>query len=301
MRPSASVSAAGSPALNSSPTSPSSSRQHVLERQQARRAAELVDDERLVRAPLAQLAQDAIGGDALVHAGIGRIRLGERGAGPPFDEPAHEVLRVQDADDVVDRVAIDRQPRVGALRDDADDLVQRRVDVERRDLASRHHQLLGLAQVQPQRALQSAVLVGLEQAAVAALRDEQLDLVRRVNVAVSLMRRAQQAEEEQPGAVQPRDERAVDPQRRHHRDERVERRLASGTGARATSGRARAKTTCATVSASRTATVDVDCAATSCSPPSAAKNGVSQTAIVACAYAPRTRLESVMPIWHAAM
>ena len=65
------------------------------------------------------------------------------------------------------------------------DLVQRRVDVERRDLAARHHQLLGLPQVQPQRALQPAVLVGLEQAAVAALRDEQLDFLWRMDVTVA--------------------------------------------------------------------------------------------------------------------
>ena len=43
---------------------------------------------------------------------------------------------------------------------------------------ARHHQLLGLPQVQPQRALQPPVLVGLEQSAVAAFGDEQLDLFR---------------------------------------------------------------------------------------------------------------------------
>ena len=104
---------------------------------------------------------------------------------------------MQDADDVVERVAIDGQPRERALRDDADHFVQRRVDVERRNLAARHHQLLGLSQIQPQRALQTAVLVGLEQSAVAALGDEQLDLVRRVDVAMRLMRRADQAQEQQ--------------------------------------------------------------------------------------------------------
>ena len=42
--------------------------QHVFERDQPGRAAELIDDERLVRAPLAQVAQHAVGGHALVHA-----------------------------------------------------------------------------------------------------------------------------------------------------------------------------------------------------------------------------------------
>ena len=173
-------------------------RQHVLERQQAGGAAELVDDQRLMRAPLAKLAQDAIGGDALVDASASaRIRSASVVVAALGDEPAHEVLRVQDADDVVDRVAVDGQPRVRALRDDADDLVERRVDVERGDLAPRHHQLLGLTQIQPQRALQPAMLVGLEQSAVAALGDEQLDLVRRVDVPVGLIRRAHEAQEQQ--------------------------------------------------------------------------------------------------------
>ena len=43
-------------------------RQHVFEREQAGRAAELVHDERLMRSPLAQVAQHAVGGDAFVHA-----------------------------------------------------------------------------------------------------------------------------------------------------------------------------------------------------------------------------------------
>ena len=54
--------------MNSSPTSPSSSDEHVFERDQPGRAAEFVDDERLVRAALAQVTQHPVDGDALVHA-----------------------------------------------------------------------------------------------------------------------------------------------------------------------------------------------------------------------------------------
>ena len=109
--------------------------------------------------------------------GIGRINSASVVARPALDEPANEILRAEDADDVVDRAAIDRQPRVGTLRDDADDLVEWRVDRERRDALPRNHQLTCLPQVQPQRTLKTAMLVGLEQAAVTALGDEQLDLV----------------------------------------------------------------------------------------------------------------------------
>ena len=95
----------------------------------------------------------------------------------------------------------------------------------RRDLAARHHQLLRLPQVQSQRTLQAPVLVRLEQSAVTALGDQQLDLFRRVDVTVAVLRRAEQPQQQQAGAVQPLDERPVHPQGRHHRHQGVERRL----------------------------------------------------------------------------
>ena len=59
--------------------------------------------------------------------------------------------------------------------------------------AARHHQLLRLPQVQSQRALQPLVLVGLQQAAVTALGNQQLDLIRRMDVPVRLARRIRAA------------------------------------------------------------------------------------------------------------
>ena len=54
-------------------------REHVLEGQQSGGPAELVDDQRLMRAPLAQMAQHAVGGDALVNAGDRPHHGGQRG------------------------------------------------------------------------------------------------------------------------------------------------------------------------------------------------------------------------------
>ena len=88
-----------------------------------------------------------------------------------------------------------------------------------------HHQLLRLPQVEAQRTLQAAVLVRLEQAAVAALGDQQLDFVRRVDVPVRLRGSAEHFQHDDAGAVEPLDKRPVDPERRHHRNQRVERRL----------------------------------------------------------------------------
>ena len=68
-RPSGSGSATGCAGLELVADVAEQLRQHVFEREQSGGAAELVDDQRLMRAALAKLAQDAIGGHALVHAG----------------------------------------------------------------------------------------------------------------------------------------------------------------------------------------------------------------------------------------
>ena len=79
MRPSGSGSAAGSRRLELVADVAEQLREHVFQRQQAGGAAELVDDQRLMRAPLAKLAQHAIGGHALVHASaIGANQVGQR-------------------------------------------------------------------------------------------------------------------------------------------------------------------------------------------------------------------------------
>ena len=59
----------GSPALNSSPTLPSSSDSTSSSVSRPAGSAEFVHDERLMRPPFAQLTQNAIDRDAFVHAG----------------------------------------------------------------------------------------------------------------------------------------------------------------------------------------------------------------------------------------
>ena len=249
---------------------------------QSRRAAELVDDERLMRSPLAQFAQHAIGRDAFVHGRDGANQSRDRGVRSVRTNQRTRSFVCSTPTMLSSESAIDRQARVGALRHDADHLMQRRVHVERCNLGARHHQLARLSQIEPQRALQPAMFVGLEQPAIAALGNEQLDLVGRVDVAMRCERRAQQPQEQSAGAVEHDDEGPIDPERAQHRDQRVERRL------RRILQRERLRhelpnTTCAVVSASSTTAAEVDWAASSCSPPSAANTGVSQTANVDCA------------------
>ena len=58
-------------------------REHVFEREQAGSSAELVHDERLMRPPLAQVAQDSIDGHAFVHAGDRPDETGSATGWPP--------------------------------------------------------------------------------------------------------------------------------------------------------------------------------------------------------------------------
>ena len=96
----------------------------------------------------------------------------------------HDVLRVEDAGDVAERAAVDRQPAVGARGDDAEDVAQRRRDVDGRETVARHHQLARVAEAETKRAVEPHLFLRLEQSAVAAFGDEQPDLVRRVHVTV---------------------------------------------------------------------------------------------------------------------
>src|SRR5262245_29502562 len=69
------------------------------------------------------------------------------------------------------------------------------------------------------------MLVRLEQTAVAAFGDEQLNLIWRMDVTVSLVWCAEKTKYEKSRAVQPRDERAIHPLRGDHGEQGVKRRL----------------------------------------------------------------------------
>ena len=295
--------ATGSPALNSSPTSPSSSdstSSSVMQPGRCRRT-------RRRRAPGACGAR--AGGAARGRRSRFRARWRsgrmQRSRAcrrvPPLDEPAHEILRVQHADDVVDRVAIDRQARVRALRDEPDHFVERRVDVDRRDLAA----------AAPSAAWPGA---GSGAARAAAGGARRARAVRRRGSPRSAARSLpanecagapaaarRQARSRTSPSVQPRDERPVEPQRRRHRDDGVERRLRrvlerERLRDQLREDHLRDRQQQQDDDDGRRLRGDLLEAR-----PAARSTGVSQPAMVACAYAPRTRLERVMPIWQAAM
>ena len=94
------------------------------------------------------------------------------------------VLGVEDADDVVERAAEDGQAAERARGGDPQHVAKRRRELDGREPRARHHQLPRVAQAEAQRAMQANLFLRLEQAAVAALGNQQRDLFRRVDVAV---------------------------------------------------------------------------------------------------------------------
>ena len=109
-----------------------------------------------------------------------------------------------------------------------EDLGERRRHFDRREARARNHQLPRGAQPEPQRLVQPHLLLRLEQPAVAALGDEQLDLLGRVHVAMAGVLHAHQLQQQVAAAVEEVDrprERALRPLHRHDGPHRRPRRV----------------------------------------------------------------------------
>ena len=88
-----------------------------------------------------------------------------------------QVLGVEDADDVVDRLLVDRDARVARDDDRVDDLVERRVLGECRDVDARHHHLVHALLAQLEHRADHLLLFGLDDALLAAALDEDQQLL----------------------------------------------------------------------------------------------------------------------------
>ena len=73
--------------------------------------------------------------------------------------------------------------------------------------------------------METDLFLRFEESAVAALRDQQRDFLRRMNVAVARARQAEHAEHEIAAAVQYRDQRRIGAERPLHRHDGVDERL----------------------------------------------------------------------------
>ena len=99
--------------------------EEVLDRDQAGRPAVLVEHDRDVDLAPLELVEQVVDAHRLGHED-GRPEQGpeRRPLGGRRLEERQEVLRVQDPDDLVDRVLVDRDPAVALLDDDVDRLLQ---------------------------------------------------------------------------------------------------------------------------------------------------------------------------------
>src|SRR5690606_18374416 len=113
----------------------------VLERDDARRAAELVDDDGHVHALLLHLPEQPL--DVLAVGDVGE-RADQLGNGLlPIALGAPDLAGEDDAHDAVERAVVDRDAGVARLEDDLGGLVDARIDGHGDDLGARGHDLDG--------------------------------------------------------------------------------------------------------------------------------------------------------------
>ncbi len=114
--------------------------------------------------------------DSGTKTGVRRI---ERRLGALLDralEERQQVLGVEDADDLVDRVLVDRDPAVALLDDDVDRLLHRGGRGERDHRDARDHDLVDALVAELDDRVDHLLLLGLEDALLAAALDEDRQL-----------------------------------------------------------------------------------------------------------------------------
>ena len=116
--------------------------------------------------------------------GTSRGRARPRAAPPRTAEQEEQVLRVDDADDVVQLAVVDRHARVGAAADDLQHLVGRRVQLQRRHLLARHHAVADALVGQAEDVLDHVRRVGVDDAGLLAVLDQEPEFLDRVDLAL---------------------------------------------------------------------------------------------------------------------
>ena len=109
-------------------------------------------------------------------------------ARPDATKSVTDIFRVQDADDVVERAAEDRKAAVRARRDDPHHVGHRRRERRAQPGVPAAPSADGRCAGRAERAMQPDLLLRLEQAAVAALGDEERDLLGRMHVTMTRAR-----------------------------------------------------------------------------------------------------------------
>ena len=111
----------------------------VLDRHEARRATVLVEHDRDVDAPTLEALEEVVDGDRLGHEQRGAQQAADRGRAVVADEEGQQVLRIEDADDVVDVAVVDRDARMALTHDRLDVRAEVGIERERDHVDARDH------------------------------------------------------------------------------------------------------------------------------------------------------------------
>ena len=153
--------------------------EQVLDRDQAGGPAVLVEDDRDVDLPPLELVEQVVDRHRLRHEHRRPQQRAQRGprAGAGLQE-RQQVLRVEDADDLVDRLLVDRDPAVALLDDRVDRLLEASPSAGRRhDRDPRDHHLVEAALAELDDRVDHLLLLGLEDALLAAALDDEPELL----------------------------------------------------------------------------------------------------------------------------
>src|SRR5690606_19457471 len=150
--------------------------EHVLDRREPGHAAVLVDDDRHVIVTLPELREQRVQPLAFRDEDGGPEQRLEVDRVDLLAEILQEILREQDADDLVAILADHGEARMAGLDDGLDQALERLVLLEDDHLRARHHDVAHLGLRDLEHALEHRVLVRGEQTAMAALGKERGDL-----------------------------------------------------------------------------------------------------------------------------
>ena len=193
--------------------------EQVLERDDPLELAVLVDHDRHVLVRAAELGQQR--GQVLrLRDDVRRPQqLLELDAGDAaVDERREEVAHVQDADDLVERVAVDRVARVRRLDHRRQRLLGRQVDRERDHLGPRHHHGRDLLVGEVEDLVEHLLLLLLELALLGRAREQHLQLGLRVDLHLAAGRlQPERAQDRLARALQHPDQRLEDDEEAAHR------------------------------------------------------------------------------------
>src|SRR5712671_4612344 len=152
--------------------------EEVLDRDEAGRPAVLIEDDREVDLPALELVQEVVDRHRLGDIdGRPKERPEVRSGAGRFAQERQEILGVEDPEDLVDRLVVDRDTAVAVLHDRLDRLVERRRRLDGRHRDPRHHHLVDATAAELDDRVDHLLFLGLEDALLPPPLDDEAKLL----------------------------------------------------------------------------------------------------------------------------